>query len=480
MSHTSLHPVILSGGSGTRLWPLSRANYPKQLLPLIVKETMLQVTLHRAMALPGARAPIIVCNNEHRFLIREQCEAISINPEAIYLESVGRNTAPAIALAALHLSQTDPDAIMLVLPADHVIDDQEAFAQAVEIATLAAQNNYLVAFGITPNNPEPEYGYIKVGKKIELDQESASSFYQIASFYEKPLLQTAQEYLLQGGYLWNSGMFVFTAGSYLHQLQQHRPDIYSSVKSAWEGRGTDLGFVRPDREIFSACPADSIDYAVMQVTDQAVVVPARFGWNDVGSWNSLWQISSKDENDNFTCGDTLVMDTQRSYVRAENRLVSVIGLEDVIVVETADAVLVMHRDKADQLRSAVQHIDFNQRKEHLDHLRIHRPWGWYEGIDKGERFQVKRIMVKPGEKLSLQMHFHRAEHWVVVSGTAKVIVEDKTMLFSENQSTYIPFGKAHRLENPGKIPLHLIEVQSGAYLGEDDIVRFEDSYGRTQ
>lgn len=479
MSHANLHPVILSGGSGTRLWPLSRANYPKQLLPLVDKETMLQVTLHRAIALPGARAPIIVCNNEHRFLIREQCEAIAINPEAIYLESVGRNTAPAIALAALHLSQTDNNAIMLVLPADHVIDDQEAFTQAVEIAIIAAQQNYLVTFGITPNTPETGYGYIKIGEKIELRQETECSFYQIASFYEKPLLQTAQEYLLQGGYLWNSGMFVFTAGSYLHQLQQHRPDIYSSVKLAWEGRATDLGFVRPDREIFSACPADSIDYAVMQVTDQAVVVPARFDWNDVGAWNSLWQISPKDENDNFTSGDTLVMDTQRSYVRAESRLVSVIGLEDVIVVETADAVLVMHKDKADQLRSAVQHIGSNHRKEHLDHLRIHRPWGWYEGIDKGERFQVKRIMVKPGEKLSLQMHFHRAEHWVVVSGTAKVIVEDKAMLFAENQSTYIPFGKPHRLENPGKIPLHLIEVQSGAYLGEDDIVRFEDSYGRT-
>ncbi|MEQ1720630.1 MAG: mannose-1-phosphate guanylyltransferase/mannose-6-phosphate isomerase [Nitrosomonas sp.] len=474
-----LYPVILSGGSGSRLWPLSRANYPKQLLPLADKETMLQVTLHRSMALPGAQAPIIVCNDEHRFLIREQCEAIGSKPEAIYLESVGRNTAPAIALAAFHLAQSNSDATMLVLPADHVIDDQETFTQAMETAIIAAQHGYLVTFGISPHSPETGYGYIKIGDGVELTKPVQLSIYRIQSFCEKPQLETAQAYLQQGGYLWNSGMFVFTAGNYLQQLQRHRPDIYTAAKQAWQQRTTDLGFVRPNREIFTTCPSESIDYAIMQTTDQAVVVPAQFGWSDVGSWNSLWQISPKDKNDNFSSGDTLIMDTRRSYVRAENRLVSVIGLEDVIVVETADAVLVMHKSKADQLKSAVQHIGSNHRKEHLDHLRIHRPWGWYEGIDKGERFQVKRIMVKPGEKLSLQMHFHRAEHWVVVSGTAKVIVEDKAMLFAENQSTYIPFGKPHRLENPGKIPLHLIEVQSGAYLGEDDIVRFEDSYGRT-
>lgn len=477
--HSNIHPVILSGGSGTRLWPLSRANYPKQLLPLVSKETMLQATLMRATALLKAQAPILVCNSEHRFLIQEQCEAIDIKPEAIYLESVGRNTAPAIALAAFHLAQTDENAIMLVLPADHVIDDQTAFAQAVETAIIGADEGYLVTFGVVPHAPETGYGYIKVGKTIAFSTETSLTAYQIQSFYEKPNLETATAYLQEGGYIWNSGMFVFTAKRFLQELQRHKPNIFVAVQEAWLKRIVDLGFIRPDKDAFMACPSDSIDYAIMQTTECAVVVPAQFGWSDVGSWDSLWQISPKDANGNFTSGDTLVMDTQRSYIRAENRLVAVIGLDDVIVVETADAVLVMHKSKTQQLKTAIQQLGSNGRKEHLEHLRIHRPWGWYEGIDKGERFQVKRIMVKPGEKLSLQMHHHRAEHWVVVSGTAKVIVEDKETLFAENQSTYIPLGKPHRLENPGKIPLHLIEVQSGAYLGEDDIVRFEDSYGRT-
>lgn len=477
--HSNIHPVILSGGSGTRLWPLSRANYPKQLLPLVNKETMLQATLMRATALLNAQAPILVCNSEHRFLTQEQCEAMNIKPEAIYLESAGRNTAPAIALAAFHLTQTDENAIMLVLPADHVIDDQIAFAQVVETAIVAAQEGYLVTFGIAPDAPETGYGYIKTGKAIAFATVAALTAYQVQSFYEKPDLETATAYLQEGGYVWNSGMFVFTAKRYLQELQRHRPDIFAAAQEAWQKRVMDLGFIRPDKDAFLACPSDSIDYAIMQVTDHAAVVPAQFGWSDVGSWNSLWQIAPKDINGNFNSGDTLVMDSRRSYIRAENRLVAVIGLDDVIVVETADAVLVMHKSKTQQLKAAIQHFESSCRKEHLDHLRIHRPWGWYEGIDRGERFQVKRIMVKPGEKLSLQMHHHRAEHWVVVSGTAKVTVENKETLFAENQSTYIPLGKPHRLENPGKIPLHLIEVQSGAYLGEDDIVRFEDSYGRT-
>lgn len=477
--YSNIHPVILSGGSGTRLWPLSRANYPKQLLPLVSKETMLQTTLIRATTLLNAQAPILVCNSEHRFLTQEQCEAINIKPEAIYLESIGRNTAPAIALAAFHLSQTDENAIMLVLPADHVINNQVAFVQAIETAIIAAQQGYLVTFGVVPDAPETGYGYIKVGNAIPLGTATSLTAYQVQSFSEKPTLETARAYLQEGGYTWNSGMFVFTAKRYLQELQQHRPDIFAAAQEAWQKRTIDLGFIRPDNDAFMACPADSIDYAIMQVTDRAVVVPAQFSWSDVGSWDSLWQIAPKDANGNFTSGDTYVMETQRSYIRAENRLVSVIGLDDVIVIETADAVLVMHKSKTQQLKTIIQRLETSQRKEHLEHLRIHRPWGWYEGIDRGERFQVKRIMVKPGEKLSLQMHHHRAEHWVVVSGTAKVIVENKEMLFAENQSTYIPLGKPHRLENPGKIPLHLIEVQSGAYLGEDDIVRFEDSYGRT-
>ncbi len=472
-----INPVILSGGSGTRLWPLSRAAYPKQLLSLVGAKTMLQATVERAGALPGAQAPLLICNQDHRFLVREQCIATDHAPAAIYLEPAGRNTAPAIALAALHLVASEPDALMLVLPADHVIENTDAFSAAVADAAIAARAGYLVTFGVVPNGPETGYGYIKTGAPLSL-ADMGDAVCVVTGFVEKPDQATAQRYLAEGGYTWNSGMFVFTAARYLEELQIHRPDILAAATLAWQGRVQDLDFVRPDNAAFLACPSDSIDYAVMQKTQRAAVVQAAFDWSDVGSWDSLWQISAKDPEGNAVQGDVFAAQTSNSYIRAENRLVAVIGLDNVVVVETADAVLVMRRDKAQEIKRAIEYFDHHGRAEHLQHVRVYRPWGWYEGMDADERFQVKRIMVRPGEKLSLQMHHHRAEHWVVVSGTALVTAGGNEVLLSENQSTFIPLGQTHRLANPGKIDLHLIEVQSGAYFGEDDIVRFEDTYGR--
>ena len=476
----ALYPVILSGGTGSRLWPLSRAAYPKQLLALAGTRTMLQATVERAKALACAelelKAPILICNQEHRFLIREQCVELDTTPSAIYLEPAGRNTAPAIALAALHLvhSEKASDALMLVLPADHVIRDTAAFSAAVNEAAKAAKQGKLVTFGITPTGPETGYGYIKAGGVLETDGKAR----EVVSFVEKPDLATAQQYVASGEYTWNSGMFLFKPERYLEELSKFHPGIFNAVKAAWEKRAEDLDFIRPAKEDFQACPSDSIDYAVMQKTKDAAVVPVDMGWSDVGSWDALWQIADKDENGNACIGDVFLTDTKNSLVRAESRFVSVVGLEDVVVVETPDAVLVMHKSKAQEVKKTIDYCTNTKRNEHLEHIRVHRPWGWYEGIDKAERFQVKRIMVKPGEKLSLQMHHHRAEHWIVVSGTAKVTINGVDTLLSENQSTYIPLGHTHRLENPGKVPLHLIEVQSGSYLGEDDIVRFEDTYGR--
>jgi len=473
---TEIHPVILSGGSGTRLWPLSRASYPKQLLALTGDKTLLQQTIERAAKIPGATAPLIICNQDHRFLIREQLQALGCEPQAVYIEPAPRNTAPAIALAALHLAKENPDAVMLVLPADHVIQNQDAFERAVELGVQAARLNYLVTFGIMPTAPETGFGYIQAGAPLD----TIAGVHSVTRFVEKPDRVTAEQYLTQGNYSWNSGMFLLSAGRYLEELRQHRPDILAATTRAWEGRAEDLDFCRPASADFLACPADSIDYAVMQPTTRAAVVPVAIGWSDVGAWDALWQLADKDAHGNALQGDVFACDTHNSYLRSESRLVAVIGLNDVIVVETADAVLVMHKDRSQDIKQAIEHFEHHGRTEHIEHSRVHRPWGWYEGIDQGERFKVKRIMVKPGEKLSLQMHRHRAEHWVVVSGTAKVTAEDKEVLLGENQSTYIPLGRVHRLQNPGKIDLHLIEVQSGAYLGEDDIVRYEDTYGRQE
>jgi mannose-1-phosphate guanylyltransferase/mannose-1-phosphate guanylyltransferase/mannose-6-phosphate isomerase len=399
-------------------------------------------------------------------------------PEAIYLEPTGRNTAPAIALAALHLANSKTaasDTLMLVLPADHVINDQASFSDAVNQAAQAASLGKLVTFGVTPTAPETGYGYIKAGKRLSSD----SGAFEVARFVEKPDLATAQRYIESGEYTWNSGMFLFKPSRYLEELGKLRPDILAAATNAWNNRAVDLDFIRPGKEEFQSCPSDSIDYAVMQKTTEAAVIPCDIGWSDVGSWDALWQIAAKDSQGNATSGDVFITDTRDSFVRAESRFVAVLGMNDAVVVETADAVLVMQKTKAQAVKQAIEFCANTQRNEHLEHVRVYRPWGWYESIDKAERFQVKRIMVKPGEKLSLQMHHHRAEHWVVVSGTAKVTIDGKEQLLSENQSTYIPVGHTHRLENPGKVPLHLIEVQSGSYLGEDDIVRLEDTYGRT-
>lgn len=478
---TVLYPVILSGGSGSRLWPLSREAYPKQLLALLTAQTMLQETVLRAMRLGGdalkVAPPLLICNEEHRFLIREQCQALGHDAAAIYLEPAGRNTAPAIALAALHLAQGEPinpDALMLVLPADHVIQDTQAFAQAVQQAARAAQQGHLVTFGIKPDYPETGYGYIKSGTALN----GLDGVAEVAQFVEKPALETARQYVDAGTYSWNSGMFLFKAGSFLQELGMHRPDILQAVRKAWQLRTTDLGFYRPDKDAFLQSPSDSIDYAVMQPTKRAAVVQADIGWNDVGSWDALWKLAMKDADGNASHGDVMSLNTRNSYLRSESKLLAVIGMDNVVVVETRDAVLVMPKSQAQDVKKIVENLKKQGRSEALQHTRCYRPWGWYEGIDADNGFQVKRLMVKPGEKLSLQMHHHRAEHWVVVQGEAKVTIGTDTRVLKVNEAAYIPFETVHRLENSGTTPLYLVEVQSGGYLGEDDIVRLSDDYGR--
>jgi mannose-1-phosphate guanylyltransferase/mannose-6-phosphate isomerase len=470
-----IYPVILSGGAGTRLWPLSRAVLPKQLLPLVSNRTMLQDTALRVTGGTELMAPLIVCGNEHRFMVAEQMREINVTPLGILLEPAGRNTAPAVAAAAAFLLALDPDAVMLVLPADHVIKDGAAFKQAIQHAAALVSDGALATFGIVPQGPETGYGYIRRGAAVA----GTDNGYQVARFVEKPDRATAESFLADGSYYWNSGMFLFRADRYLSELKEFNPAMAAAAESALRTGYRDLDFCRLDEATWNACPSDSIDYAVMERTTHAVVVPADIGWSDVGSWSALWEVQQGDTDGNVLRGDVYVDGVKNSLVRAESRIVAVVGLDDVVVVETNDAVLVAHKDQVQRVKQIVEHLKSRERTEHLHHSKVYRPWGHYEGIDAGDRFQVKRITVKPGEKLSLQMHHHRAEHWVVVSGTALVTCGEKTTLLSENESTYIPIGMTHRLENPGKLPLHLIEVQSGSYLGEDDIVRFEDIYKRS-
>ncbi|OWY30968.1 mannose-1-phosphate guanylyltransferase/mannose-6-phosphate isomerase [Herbaspirillum robiniae] len=468
-----IHPVILSGGSGTRLWPLSRAAYPKQLLPLVSDQTMLQETITRVCAWPEALAPVLVCGNDHRFMIAEQMREVDVRPHAIMLEPQGKNTAPAVAAAAFQLLRQDPEAVMLVLPADHVITDRAAFHEAVRRAMASVEQGALVTFGIQPSKPETGYGYILRGQA-----HGQTGNFSVDRFVEKPDLERAQAFLDDGRYYWNSGMFLFRARDYLDELERHRPLIAAAIKEAVSKAYTDLDFCRLDESAFASSPSESIDYAVMENTQRAVVVPADIGWSDVGSWSALQEVMPADADGNVVRGDVHLDGVSNSLVRAESRMVAVLGVENLVIVETDDAVLVAHKDKAQDVKGVVDKLKQSKRSEHIHHKRVFRPWGSYESVDSGERFQVKRIIVKPGEKLSLQMHYHRAEHWVVVSGSALVTRGEEVTLLSENESIYLPIGVTHRLENPGKLPLHLIEVQSGSYLGEDDIVRFDDVYKR--
>ncbi len=466
-------PVILSGGSGSRLWPLSRETYPKQFLPLVDQHTLLQSTALRIAGLAGVTAPLVVCNEEHRFMVAEQLRAVGIQPAAVILEPVGRNTAPAVAVAALHAQNQGADPILLILPADHVISDVEGFRAAVLQVAPHAEAGRLITFGIVPTAPETGYGYIEAGAR--LDELGVCA---VERFVEKPDLATARNYLETGGYSWNSGMFMFRASAFLAELERLAPAMLTASQQALATGHADTDFLWLDREAFAACPKDSIDYAVMEKTRQAVVMPLAVGWNDVGSWSALWEVGERDADGNILRGDVISLDTHNTYVHAASRLVATIGVEDLVVVETADAVLVASKAQVQDVKTVVNQLQASQRPESRVHRKVYRPWGCYDAIDAEARFQAKRIMVRPGASISLQMHHHRAEHWVVVSGTARVTRGDEEFLLTENQSAYIPVGVQHRLSNPGKIPLEIIEVQSGSYLGEDDIVRFEDVYGR--
>lgn len=473
-----LIPVILSGGTGSRLWPLSRELYPKQLLPLVNQFTMLQNTILRAGGISEITPPIVVCNDDHRFMVAEQMRQLEVEPSAIILEPIGRNTAPAVALAALHALKYEENPLLLVLPADHVINDVDCFHNVIEKVVPSALAGKLITFGIVPAGPETGYGYIKADLK-PYPSGSEGAVFIVERFVEKPDATTAEGYIASGDYYWNSGMFMFSASTYLEELGKYAPDMLAACRAVYDNAVIDNDFIRLDRDIFSACPSDSIDYAVMEKTADAVVSPLNAGWSDVGSWSALWEIGEQDDHGNVLKGDVLMHDTKNCYISAEERLVATVGLEGYVIVETADAILVARKNRVQDVKAIVNKLKAHKRPEALVHRRVSRPWGAYQSVDNADRFQVKRITVNPGASLSLQMHHHRAEHWIVVKGTARVVKGDDAVLLSENQSTYIPLGVTHRLENPGVIPLELIEVQSGSYLGEDDIVRFEDVYGRS-
>jgi len=469
-----LIPVILSGGSGTRLWPLSRELFPKQLLPLVGDRTMLQETARRLEGVADVGPPVVVCNESHRFMVAEQLRALDVSPAAIILEPVGRNTAPAVAVAALvalHGKPDGDDPILLVLPADHVIRDVASFREAVAAGRVAAETGKLVTFGVVPDSPETGYGYIRRAR-------GEGPAYPVAEFVEKPDHATAVRYVQSGEYFWNSGMFMFRASAYLAELEQQAPAMLAACKEAVAAASRDLDFTRLAAAAFAACPSDSIDYAVMEKTRLAVVVPLDAGWSDVGSWSALQDALPRDAAGNVIAGDVITEGTTGSYLHSTSRLIAAVGLTDHVVVETKDAVLVAPRDKVQDVKALVNQLKAQGRYETALHREVFRPWGSYDSIDNGDRFQVKRLVVKPGASLSLQLHHHRAEHWIVVKGTARITRGEETFLLGENESTFIPMGTKHRIDNPGKVMLHIIEVQSGSYLGEDDIVRFEDIYGR--
>ena len=465
-------PVIMAGGSGTRLWPLSRGNYPKQFLALDgSNHTMLQQTLNRLDGIEHTPA-MLICNEEHRFIAAEQLRQINVKHSGIFLEPTGRNTAPAIALAALKALENNQDPLLLVLAADHIIENISAFQASVEQASILAEQGKLVTFGITGNKPETGYGYIKRGVPHQTG-------FVVDSFVEKPDLATAKTYIESGEYYWNSGMFLFKASEYLNELKTFRPEIYKACELAMQVQNDDMDFVRVDKVAFESCPDESIDYAVMEHTKDAVVVPMDAGWSDVGGFAALWEVSNKDENGNAFNGDVKAVDTKNTLVLGDDKLIATVGVKDLVIVSTKDAVLVAHKSESQKVKAIVQQLKNAQRSEVTFHREVYRPWGKYDSVDSGERFQVKRITVKPGAKLSVQMHHHRAEHWIVVSGTAKVHLDGTEQYLTENESVYIPITAVHALENPGKVDLELIEVQSGSYLDEDDIVRFEDRYGRS-